>query len=561
MSEISRNDLNKEFQSHYLISSLPSMRMGFFLTLLLFLCFALFNIVFFPDSPKQLFYNRFWIISPALVLSIIVTYIRPLHKWLQTIYIILNLGIALTVFYVGYTATPTLDGYENYYAWVMLVVIGLFTFYRMPFITIVSLGAMQVMAFILATLLNGTYKHSPFTFFNNLFFVIAIYSIGFLMAFMFRKLNWKNFLHQKALSNNYQKLVKEIEERKQIEKSLHQSEFLYINTLNSIPDWIYVVDRDLRFIMLNSSLEEEHLRQGFPLNCIGRKITKVYPFIPASSIDEIHRVFNTGEILIGEQQFFLRDKTIYGETRKVPIFKGNEVIQVMTIMRNRSKEKEIEELKQKNVEQKEIMLREIHHRVKNNLAIVVSLLDLQLRNNADPELHRIIRDIEMRIRSMALIHEHLYRSENIDKIPLAAYLQSLSTIILGTFSGNRVNLVTQLDPIDVSIETALPLGLVANELLTNAFKYAFPHQQNGEIQIHLLQEKDEWSTLIIKDNGVGLPAYFSMNSEKSLGMFIVGLLVEQIDGKMEIIRQNGTAFHIRFRDANVNKQDISLKLS
>jgi two-component sensor histidine kinase len=553
MSEISRKNLNKEFQDHYLISSLPSMRMGFFLILTLFCCFAVFNMVFFPGSPEQQFYNRFWIVSPVMIISIILTFVRPSYKWLHIINIVLNLFIGMAVFYVGYEASPTHKGYEYYYAWVMLVVIGFFTFFRMPFLTLISIGAFQIIAFILATMLNGSYRHNPFVFYNNLFFVISIYSIGFLMAYMFRKLNWKNFLHQKALSENYKKLLAEIRERKQAEKSLQQSEFVYINTLNSIPDWIYVVDREFRVVMLNSSLQEEHIRQGFPINCIGKKINRVYPYIPNSTIEEINRVFSTGEILIGEQQFFLRDKTIYGETRKVPVFKDNEVVQVMTIMRNRSKEKEIEELKQKNIEQKEIMLREIHHRVKNNLAIVVSLLNLQLRNNSDPELRRIISDIEMRIRSMALIHEHLYRSENLDSIPLAAYMKSLATIIMGAFSGHRVKLVTQLDPVNVSIETALPLGLISNELLTNAFKYAFPHQVDGEIHIQLRKEEDDACTFIISDNGVGLPATFSMDSEESLGMFIVRLLVEQIGGTIEINRQNGTSFTIRFKETIVRK--------
>jgi PAS domain S-box-containing protein len=558
MSEISRKGLNKEFQDHYLISSLASMRLGFYLTLIMFFCFALFNVIFFPNSPEQLFFNHFWIISPILIISVIVTYIRPLYKWLHLIYIILNLGTCLALFYVGFAATPSIKGYEHYYAWVMLVVIGLFTFYRMSFITLISIGACQVMAFVVATILNGTYMHNPFVFFNNLFFVIAIYSIGFLMAFMFRKLNWKNFLHQKALSGNYKKLLAEIKERKQAEEAFQRSEIQYQNTLDSIPDWIYVVDRDLRIIIINSSLKEWHLVSGLPVDVIGKIIHDVYPFVTSETTDELKYIFNKGVILVTGQKMSFNNREVYMETRKVPIFKDNEVIQVMTILRDLSKEKEVEELKQKNVEQKETMLREIHHRVKNNLAIVISLLNLQLRNNNDPELRRIIRDIEMRIRSMALIHEHLYRSENIDRIPLASYLQSLSAIITGTFSGHRINLVTQLDPMDVSIEIALPLGLIANELLTNAFKYAFPHHQDGEIQIHLRKEKEDTFILIIKDNGVGLPATFSMDSEKSLGMFIVRLLVEQIDGKIDISRQNGTTFMIRFKETILKKQDIPL---
>ena len=558
MSDQSGKELRKEFQEFFMISALPSMRIGLFLTLIMFTCFAVFNIIFFPDSPEQQYYNRFWIISPVMIFSIIVTFIKKLYKWLHMIYILLNLLICLAVFYVGINSDLSQRGSEYYYAWVMLVVIGLFVFYKMPFLTIVIIGFFQIGAFTLANILNHTLERQPFFFFNNFFFVVAIYSIGFMMAFMFRSLNWKNFLHQKALSKNNQQMMKEIGERKQAVEALQRSEILYHDTLDSIPDWIYVVDKDLKFVMLNSALQEEHLRQGFPVNCIGKKITKIYPFIPSTTIDEINKVFASGETLVGEQQLFLRDKTIYGETRKVPIFKGKEVNQVLTIMRNRSKERELEELKQKNIEQKEVMLREIHHRVKNNLAIVVSLLNLQLRNNTDVELRRIIRDIEMRIRSMALIHEHLYRSENLDRIPLGTYLHSLVTIITGTFSGHRVNLVTSLDSTDVSIETALPLGLIANELLTNAFKYAFPQREDAEIQVCLHKENDTEFSLLISDNGVGLPESFSMDSEKSLGMFIVKLLVQQLDGTIDISRNNGTAFTIRFKNLLSKKQDIPL---
>jgi len=556
MLEISRKSLNDEFQEHYLSSSQSGMRIGFFLLIILIAVLIMFNSIFFPDSKEPFFYYRFWIIIPLLGTSITVTYFTLLRKWLSLIFIILNVGIATAIFWVGITATPLDTGYDSYHTVVALIVIVFFAFFRMPPVITILIAALQLSAYLLASLLNGSFHYNRFIYFRDLSFILAIFSIGFLMALMFRRLNWKNFLHEKALSENYRTLLKEIGEREQAEKLLRQSEFLYTSTINSIPDWIYVLDKDLRFVMLNTSLQEEHLRQGFPLNCIGKKITRVYPYMPVSTLEEIKRVFSTGEILAGEQNFFLRDKTIYGETRKVPIFKEHEVIQVMTIMRNRSREREIEELKQKNIEQKEVMLREIHHRVKNNLSIVISLLNLQIRNNPDPQLGRIIHDIEMRIRSMALIHEHLYRSESIDKIPLASYLHSLSTIISGTFSGHRINLVSQFDKVDVSIETALPLGLIANELIINAFKYAYPFQEKGDIIVSLKPDQENMWAMVIQDNGVGLPDSFSMDSEKSLGMFIVRLLVEQIDGKIDIIRNNGTTFIIRFKETIIKNQNI-----
>ncbi|MDP1622031.1 MAG: histidine kinase dimerization/phosphoacceptor domain -containing protein [Bacteroidales bacterium] len=550
----SKKKLRREFQDFYMISSLPTMRIGLFLTLVLFTCFVIFNYIFFPDSPEQFYYQRFGIISPVLVISILVTYFRPLYKWLHLIYIFLNLLVCVAIFNVGIHSDFSQPGSEYYYTWVMLVVIGLFVFYRMPFYTNVIIGLIQITAFIAATIFNHTLAQKPFFFYNNLFFVFAIYSIGFILAFMFRTLNWKNFLHQKAISKNNLQLQEEINERKQAVVALQLSETQYHNTIDSIPDWIFVVDRNFHVIILNSSLKYGHIGSGQVANTSGKSIDEILPFMPSDTIDELNYVFDQGKILVTEEKISFIDTDVHMEIRKVPIFNDRDVIQVMTILRDRSKEKEVEALKQKNAEQKEIMLREIHHRVKNNLAIVISLLNLQLRNNTDQGLVRIIRDIEMRIRSMALIHEHLYRGENLDRIPLATYLHSLATIITSTFSGHRVNLVTSLDVTDVSIEIALPIGLITNELLTNAYKYAFPRHQDGEIQIHLNKAADDQLTLMIKDNGVGLPDSFSMDSEKSLGMFIVKLLVQQLDGNIDYSGRNGTSFTIQFRNLLVKRQ-------
>ena len=529
------------------------MRMGLIFTLIMFFCFVLFNTFFFRDAPEVQFYNRFWVISPFIITSLMATYFRRLYKWLYPIFISLNLGICLAVYFVGATSDYSENGYEYYFAWVMLVVIGLFVFYRMPFRSLVVIGLLQVTAFILACISNGFFAYRPIIFFSNLFFIIAMYSIGFIMAFTLRKLNWKNFMHQRTLAESNLRLTEEIKERKHAVEAFQQSEIQYHNTLNSIPDLIHVIDRDFRVVIINEALKESQQKMGLAGDVIGKHILEVYPFMTSVSISELNTVFESGAISINELQMPVNGITLYLENRKVPIFKNNRVVQVMTILRDRSKEREVEELKQRNAEQKGTMLREIHHRVKNNLTIVISLLDLQLRNNTNPELMRIIRDIEMRIRSMALIHEHLYRSENIDLIPLASYIHSLATIISSAFSGHRITLVTALDHAEVSIETALPIGLITNELLTNAYKYAFPGSRNGEIEIHLQQDADEMFTLTVSDNGVGLPDSFTLDSENSLGMFIVRLLVEQLGGALEIDRKQGTSFIIRFRNLVVKK--------
>jgi len=342
--------------------------------------------------------------------------------------------------------------------------------------------------------------------------------------------------------------------RKQTEEALRHSEIEYRDTLDSLPDWIYVVDKDYKIVMVNAEMKKELIRQGLAPDCRGQDITQNFPFISQQTIRETELVFSTGVLNTGEQTFRMHGKNLYAEFTSIPIFKEDKVEKVILMIRDRSQEKEMEEMKRRNAEQKEMLLREIHHRVKNNLAIVISLLDFQLKNNKDGTLARMIIDIQMRIRSMALIHEHLYRSENLDQIPLDSYIESLAYMVATTFGAYRIKLIQNLDAMESSIETALPLGLIINELLTNAFKYAFPGQASGEIHL-LLKKVDRGCSIIVEDTGVGLPLSATMDSEKSLGLFIVGLLVEQISGTLEIVRKNGTSFHITFPDIQPKRRN------
>ncbi len=346
----------------------------------------------------------------------------------------------------------------------------------------------------------------------------------------------------------------DITNRRQTEEALKRSEIEYRDTLDSLPDWIYVVDELYKIVVVNRALRQELVLQGLKPDCLGAEITPAFPFITNTILDEVKLVFSTGTVSISEQKNELNGKVLHTEITLIPILKDGNVVKVILMICDRSKEKEIEELKQRNAEQKEVLLREIHHRVKNNLAIVISLLNFQLRNNTNQELTRMIIDMQMRIRSMALIHEHLYRSENLDRIPLASYIESLAYMIMTAFSGRRINFVKHLDPIDVSIETALPIGLIINELLTNAFKYAFPNDLQGEVHVRLEKQEDQMCGLFVEDNGIGLPASSSMDSEKSLGLYIVRLLVEQLDGSVNIVRDPGTSFQIRFRNIVPKKQ-------
>jgi two-component sensor histidine kinase len=152
---------------------------------------------------------------------------------------------------------------------------------------------------------------------------------------------------------------------------------------------------------------------------------------------------------------------------------------------------------------------------------------------------------------MALIHDNLYISDNRDYIPLAKYLHSLSSVIVGTLGETNIHLTTDLETLEVPIKKALPLGLITNELLTNSIKYAFPGHQPGELTIRFNRVSGTEGTykLSIKDNGIGLPESFSIDNPSSSGMLIVKMLIEQLNARLEIDRKDtGTEFHIYLKD-------------
>jgi len=550
MTGVNRKKLDQEFQEYYLTSSLPSMRAGLIITFILFVGFAVSNRIIFGYSSEQVYFLRFGIIVPYILISLLATFLNSWRPYLHQIFTWINLFLAIGVFIIGITSNPHEPGYEYFFSWVMLVIVGTYTFYRIRFWSLVSIGGLQLLSYLLATILNQSYLTDLYRFINNLFFVISISSLGFFIAFILQRINQKDFLHQKALSDQYQKLIEENKERRKAEEALSHSEKMYHTILEAIPDWIYLLNSDMQVVYINPALtgrlEDIGIsnRKDFP------SIASLAPFVSTELKEEINKVFDSKTPAFLQEKYSTGEKMVYTDTSVIPILSGGNASQVLVILRDRSKEKEVEELKQRNTEQKEIMLREIHHRVKNNLAIVISLLGLQYNNNPSPELKKIIRDIELRIRSMALIHEHLYRSENIDRIPLDSYLSSLSEIIRSSYSGNPVQMVMKMEPMSASIETALPLGLIANELLTNAFKYAFGERTDGKITITLSRKEIGFSALSISDNGIGLPEGFTLENQSSLGMFIIRLLSEQLDGRNKFSRDNGTTFTVLFSDQN-----------
>jgi two-component sensor histidine kinase len=211
-----------------------------------------------------------------------------------------------------------------------------------------------------------------------------------------------------------------------------------------------------------------------------------------------------------------------------------------------------EELKSSTVtlKEKDHLLREIHHRVKNNMQIISSLLNLQSENIKDPVFLNLIKDSRNRINAMAFIHEMLYSTADFKYTNFNDYVQKLSRSLITSYSESISNIEFNIK-IDKSlrfdVDKMIPLGLILNEAITNSFKYAFdPKASSKIISITLENDENENYLLYIGDNGKGLPAKFDMKKDSNLGMQLILLLSEQIDAKVEILKRKGTVYQLTF---------------
>ncbi len=197
--------------------------------------------------------------------------------------------------------------------------------------------------------------------------------------------------------------------------------------------------------------------------------------------------------------------------------------------------------------EKEVLLKEIHHRVKNNMQVISSLLRLQASKYPDPEVREAFRESQGRIKSMALVHEKLYQTKDLSRIDFADYIKSLASSIFASHQlGERISLQLDLEKTFLAINAAVPCGLIVNELVLNALKHAFPNNRAGKITVELRENESGVIRLTVRDDGVGLAEGIEPDKSESLGFQIISLLAGQLDGRIDIRREAGTTISLRF---------------
>lgn len=230
------------------------------------------------------------------------------------------------------------------------------------------------------------------------------------------------------------------------------------------------------------------------------------------------------------------------------------------VLRDETERRNAEQRLQASLAEKHALLQEIHHRVKNNLQVITSLLSIQSERIQNPEVSAVIEDTENRVRAIAALHETLYSSKDLASIEFSSYVERLVRDLVGFFGVDekKLKVMIRAEELLVDIGQAIPLGLIVNELVTNTFKHAFPVDRSGVVEIQLKYVPDTpaghaarslsagLGEITVKDNGVGLPPNVNLNETPSMGLHLVNVLVEQLQGELEVAAAEGTSFTVKF---------------
>jgi len=342
-------------------------------------------------------------------------------------------------------------------------------------------------------------------------------------------------------------LQTELMERRHAEEELRESEERYRSLVESTEDSIYLVDRDCRYLFMN----KKHLsRFGLTLDEItGRSYSEFHSKKETNEFArKVNEVLKTGKSLSYEYGSE-RDGGYYIRTLSSVKRPDGTMTAVTVDSKDITARKQAEEKIKQSLKEKELLLQETHHRVKNNMQVISSMLSLQSQHITDKASLEMFQESQSRIRAMALIHEKLYTSEDPSHIDIASYIHSLTHQLITTYrtTASRVNMDIAITDIFLTITTAIPCGLIINELVTNALKHAFPHQRDGTITVSMTPSNTDSLILTVSDTGIGFPEGIDFRNTTTLGMQLVTSLVEQLEGTITLDRSEGTRFRIEFR--------------
>ncbi|HMK53324.1 MAG TPA: PAS domain S-box protein [Methanobacteriaceae archaeon] len=346
---------------------------------------------------------------------------------------------------------------------------------------------------------------------------------------------------------------RDITQQKETEKALKDSEEKYRFLIESAKDPIFIVDQNGKFLLVNTAGADK--MQLKAEDFVGKTLWDIFLESADLQMGLIKEVISSKNGVDVELPITYDGVKLWFSTSIQPLIsEDGSVESVQIIARDISQIKKVQKQLENALEDKDMLMKEIYHRVKNNLMVISSLLNLQSHYIKDKEAQGMFKESQNRARSMALIHERLYRSTDLKRIDFGDYIRTMSKDLLHTYASGsgRINLEIDVEEVLLDINTSIPLGLIVNELISNSLKHAFPGGRDGNIKVKFHQNKDEY-LLEVADNGVGLPEDMDLQKTGSLGMQLVYSLTEQINGHLKLERSPGATFRITFKEEKYSK--------
>ncbi|MGD8426758.1 MAG: PAS domain S-box protein [Balneolaceae bacterium] len=344
-----------------------------------------------------------------------------------------------------------------------------------------------------------------------------------------------------------QAIVRDLTEQKKAQDQLRKSEQLFRKLFLKAPGAMIMVDKENRVKMVNHSFEElfgytqeELFNQDLDRVIVAEEEFNSVPRMPGKD-------FKEGKFYTDVTRYTKEGKKLDLLLGAIPVYLDNEPIAGFGIYVDITEQKEYERKLKQSLEEKQVLLEEIHHRVKNNLAIISGLLQLQSFETEDEQIRNVLNDSQLRIQSMAIIHEMLYQSEDFIDISFEVYVNKLIDTMKNTLPFDHQHIEINIDTAGVSmdINQAIPCAILINELLTNAYKHAFQGKDSGTIWVNMKDSKKQ-IIIEVKDNGIGLPDDFSIESQTSIGMNLIQTLTQQLGGELKVKNNKGGCFRVCF---------------
>jgi len=377
----------------------------------------------------------------------------------------------------------------------------------------------------------------------------------------------ETFLHPKTKINrtyeaNYNPIIingeimgisvfsRDITEQKEIEKQMLNTQTQLAAIINNTTDIVVSIDRNYNIVQFNQLLFDMVKRR------YGKDIKEGMPILETME-EENHkdilniyeRVFREEKSVVAVETFAVSEsRKLYFETNYNPIRQDGKTVGIAIFSRDISEKIASETDLRGALKEKEVLLKEVHHRVKNNLQVISSILNLQTSYVKDKETASILKECQNRIKTMAYIHESLYQTKDFLQINFSEYIINLVKNLFYSYDANQQKIKANfdVDTIFLNLDTSIPCGLIINELVSNAFKYAFTDRTEGFISVKVKKTENNKIKMQVSDNGKGMPANVDFKNTESLGLQLVNILSEQINATLTLNQTNGTTFEIIF---------------